>query len=68
MPGDYAHYWAKYWKYFAAALVFSTRIPEAIYKKMKNSVVTAVLLIAVFWAAVYCMYMGMDDPFMYFRF
>ena len=27
-----------------------------------------VLLLAAFWASVYCMYMGMDDPFLYFRF
>ena len=66
--GDYVEYWAKYWKYFAAGLLFSTRIPEALYKKMKNSVITAAALIIVFWAAVYCMYRGLDDPFMYFRF
>ena len=68
MDKDYAFYWTKYWKYFAAALLFSTRIPEAVYKKIKHSILTAILLILVFCAAVYCMYRGMDDPFMYFRF
>ncbi|MBP5578788.1 MAG: MBOAT family protein [Ruminococcus sp.] len=68
MDKDYVQYWAKYWKYFAAGLFFSTRIPEAVYKKIKNSIITAVLLILVFCAAVYCMYRGLDDPFMYFRF
>ena len=68
MDKDYVHYWQKYWKYFAAGLLFSTRIPEAVYKKMKNSVITAVALLIVFWASVYCMYRGLDDPFMYFRF
>jgi alginate O-acetyltransferase complex protein AlgI len=51
-----------------AGLIFSTRIPEVIYKKMKNSILTAAVLLLVFWASVYCMYRGMDDPFMYFRF
>ncbi|HNZ99270.1 MBOAT family O-acyltransferase [Ruminococcus sp.] len=68
MENDYVHYWHKYWKYFAAGLIFSTRIPEAIYKKMKNSIVTVLLLLVIFGASVYCMYRGMDDPFMYFRF
>ncbi len=68
MDNDYVHYWHKYWKYFVAGLIFSTRIPEVIYKKMKNSILTAAVLLLVFWASVYCMYRGMDDPFMYFRF
>jgi len=68
MDKDYVHYWHKYWKYFAAGLIFSTRIPEAVYKKMKNSIVTVLALLAVFGFSVYCMYRGMDDPFMYFRF
>ena len=65
---DYIHYWSVYWKFFAAALVFSTGIPEAIYRKIKDSVIVSIALLAVFWASVYCMYMGLDDPFMYFRF
>ncbi|MBR6969028.1 MAG: MBOAT family protein [Ruminococcus sp.] len=65
---DYITHWKTYWKYFTAAIIFSTRLPEAIYKKMKHSVLTALVLLAVFWASVYCMYKGLDDPFMYFRF
>lgn len=68
MDKDYVVYWEKYWKYFAAALIFSTRLPEKLYKRMKNSPFTVLVLLAVFWASVYCMYMGLDDPFMYFRF
>ena len=68
MENDYVEYWTKYWKYFALGLLFSTRIPEFIYKKMKNSIITALALLAVFWMAVYCMVKGLDDPFMYFRF
>ncbi|MDE5764665.1 MAG: MBOAT family protein [Ruminococcus sp.] len=66
--GDYAKYWGIYGKWFIAGLLFSTRIPAIIYKKIKGSPFCAVLLLAIFWSAVYCMYKGMDDPFMYFRF
>ncbi|MBQ3915057.1 MAG: MBOAT family protein, partial [Ruminococcus sp.] len=65
---DYVKYWGIYGKFFVAALFFSTTIPGKIYKKMKNSVFMSFILLAVFWASVYCMYKGMNDPFMYFRF
>lgn len=65
---DYVKYWHTYWKYFIAGVIFSTRVPEMIYKKLKNSVFITLLLLAVFWMSVYCMYKGMNDPFMYFRF
>lgn len=65
---DYAKYWGIYGKFFIAGILFSTKIPAMIYKKIKNSVFAAILLLIVFWAAVYCMYKGMNDPFMYFRF
>ena len=68
MEKDYVKYFGIYWKFFLAAFIFSTDIPEKIYKKIKGSVFCVIILLVVFWASVYCMYMGMDDPFMYFRF
>lgn len=65
---DYIKYWDIYGKFFIAGVIFSTRLPEIIYKKIKNSPFCALVLLAVFWASVYCMYMGMEDQFMYFRF
>lgn len=65
---DYVKYWGIYGKYFIAGVIFSTKIPELIYKKIKGSLFCALLLLAVFWCSVYCMYKGMDDPFLYFRF
>lgn len=65
---DYIKYWGIYGKFFIAGAIFSTRIPEYIYKKIKNSTFCAVILLIVFWASVYCVYKGMDDPFLYFRF
>lgn len=68
LEGDYIKYLKIYWKFFVAGILFSTRIPKKFYEKYKKTVVCAVLLLAVFWGAVYCMYQGMNDPFMYFRF
>lgn len=68
--GDVAKHWGIYWKYFIACFVFCTPLPEHIYKKIKRSPASAVLLLAVFWASVYFMYRrgGADDPFLYDRF
>lgn len=65
---DYVKYWGIYGKYFIFGIIFSTKIPELIYKKIKGSVFGSIMLLLVFWAAVYCMYKGMNDPFLYFRF
>ncbi|MBR6385738.1 MAG: MBOAT family protein [Ruminococcus sp.] len=66
--GDFAKYWGIYRKFFIIAAICSTKLPERVYKKIKNTPFCAVLLLAVFWLSVYCMYKGMNDPFMYFRF
>lgn len=68
LDGDYIKYLKIYWKFFVAGIIFSTRLPQIIYRKFKKSTVCAILLLVVFWGAVYCMYKGMNDPFMYFRF
>lgn len=68
MSGDYSKYWHTYKNFFIAGFIFSTRLPAFIYKKMKGTVICSLALLAVFWGAVYCMYKGMNDPFMYFRF
>lgn len=65
---DYVKYLGIYKTYFIAGILFSTRLPKKIYDKIKNSFVGVILLLAVFWASVYCMYKGLNDPFLYFRF
>ncbi|MCR5015132.1 MAG: MBOAT family protein [Ruminococcus sp.] len=66
--GDFAKFFRIYWKYFVAGIIFSTNIPEKIYKKIKDSYFIVILLLIVFWASVYCMYQGKDDPFLYYTF
>ena len=57
-----------FWWIFILAVFLSTEIPARLYRKYKKSVVVYILLAAVLGAAVYCLLMGLDDPFMYFRF
>ena len=69
---DYVNYFSVYGKFLLIGLVFCTPLPEMIYKKMQKSryavwICTPVML-AILYGAGYCIYMGMNDPFMYFRF
>ncbi len=65
---DYLKYGHMYGLPLLAGLLFCTDLPRRCYEKMKHSPVSALLLVVVFWACVYCMYQGMDDPFLYFNF
>lgn len=67
-PKDYIKYGKIYAVSLIAGLIFSTTLPNRLYQKYKNNLLTLLLLLSVFWACIYCMYIGMDDPFLYFRF
>lgn len=52
----------------AAGLLFSTRLPERFFAAIKIHYVEIPVYLAIFWGSVYCLYIGMNDPFLYFRF
>lgn len=66
--GDYLKYGKTYGIYLVLGILFATGVQEKHLKKNKNRLWVILLLLALFWASVYCMYLGMDDPFLYFRF
>lgn len=66
--GDYLKYGKTYGLYLVLGILFATGVQEKLLKKNKNRLWVILLLLALFWASVYCMYLGMDDPFLYFRF
>ena len=69
MQGDYLKYLHIYWKYFLAAVFLCTPFAQKLALKLKNQkLLTAAGYIAVFLACIYCMYRGLNDPFLYFRF
>ncbi len=67
-PEDYIKYGKIYWKFFIAGFVFTSTFPAMVYKKFRHSIFTTIALLAIFWFAVYCLYIGLNDPFLYFRF
>ena len=66
--GDYLKYGKTYGIYLVLGILFATGVQEKLLKKNKNRLWVILLLLALFWASVYCMYLGMDDTFLYFRF
>lgn len=65
---DFIKYGKMYGIFFVAAILFSTKIPARLYEKYKYSVGVLIGLLVIFWLSVYCLYIGMNDPFLYFRF
>ncbi|MDD7718134.1 MAG: MBOAT family protein [Eubacteriaceae bacterium] len=52
----------------AAGVLFSTRLPVKLLEAVKTHYIEIPIYLAIFWGAVYCLYIGMNDPFLYFRF
>lgn len=65
---DYVKYAGMYALSLSAGLLFMTYGPRKLYYRFKESPLSAAVLLVVFWACVYCIKRGMDDPFLYFRF
>lgn len=70
-PTDYIGYFKIYGAFLGIGILFSTRLPEKIYRKLRKShlgFVRYVFLAGLLALSGYCMYRGMNDPFLYFRF
>lgn len=65
---DYLKYLKDYWIFLVLGLIFSTKLPYKLLKKIKNKYLIAIILASLFAGSVYCMYRGFDDPFLYFKF
>lgn len=66
--GDFVKYGSAYFWPLAAALLCCTGIPRKIYEAKKYTLTATFVLVLLFWACVYCMYLGLDDPFLYYQF
>ena len=65
---DYVKYLGIYWPFFLAGFFFLTRFSEKVAKRFGKHIGMRIFLFIVFALSVYCMYKGMNDPFLYFRF
>ena len=58
----------KFWPYLLSGLAFSTPAFRYLYEKVKGRWYCLPVLIIILAFSIYNIYMGLDDPFMYFRF
>lgn len=66
--GDFLKYGKMYLIPLIAGCICCTGIPRIIYEKKKFHLPATIVLVAVFWGSGYCMYIGLNDPFLYFNF
>ena len=66
--GDYIKYGKEYGIYLLVCLLFCTRLPQKIWDKIKESYAGLIILAVIFVGVVYCLYIGLDNPFLYYQF
>lgn len=65
---DYVKYLKMYWPFLLVCAVMSPVLPQNFLKKAEKRKLLWAILSAVLAACLYCMYRGLNDPFLYFRF
>lgn len=67
-PQDYLKYLSQYYIFFIIGCILSFKKPYELLSKHKNKYLIFILCTIILLACIYCMYKGLDDPFLYFRF
>lgn len=67
-PGDYIKYGRSYGILLLTCIIFSTPLPRRVFEKAKNKPIGTLMLLTIFLVSIYCLYKGMNDPFLYFSF
>lgn len=65
---DYLKYLKLYYPFFIVGFLFSVKLPYRILRRIKRRTTIYLIIVIILGASVYCMYRGLDDPFLYFRF
>lgn len=66
--GDLAKFVDTYGVLLIICLVLCVSGPAKLFARIRDNVLGAVILFAIFWGSVYLLNMGLNDPFLYFRF
>lgn len=66
--GDIGKYLSMYWPYLLAGVLCCIPALSCFYEKWKKKWFVTVLLVILFWAAVYRLSVSAGNPFMYFSF
>lgn len=67
-PYDFVKYLTDYGILLICCILFCTAGPEKLYHRFKNKLGGIVIALVIFWYSVYYLAIGMNNPFLYFRF
>ncbi|MCM1191570.1 MAG: MBOAT family protein [Acetatifactor muris] len=65
--GDWLRALQTYWYLFGIGAIGCTPVLQRLFRKWKDSVAGALILVALFWLCVWRLQVEGDNPFMYFR-
>ena len=67
-PYDFVKYLTDYGVLLICCILFCTAGPEKLYHRFKNKLGGIAIALIIFWYSVYYLAIGMNNPFLYFRF
>lgn len=67
-PKDYLLWGEPYFGMMAAGVLLATPLPEKLWKKIRHTFITDILLVVLFWICIYFISTAAQDPFMYFQY
>ena len=66
--GDYLTYGTQTYILMGVGLIFCTGLPFKAFRKYREKPWMSIIMLAIFWYAIYNLYQSAGDPFMYFNF
>ena len=66
--GDYIKYLSLYGIFLAAGILLCTGLPAKLWVRCKDKFIEKAILFLILAVSVYCIYLGLNDSFLYFRF
>ena len=66
--GDYLKYGKEYLPYLLLCVLFSTRLPQKIWARIRATYIGQLIPVAIFIVSVTFLYLGLDNPFLYYQF
>ncbi len=67
-PNDFIKYITTYGPLIIICIIFATGYPEKLFEKISDKKISIIISLALFWYSIYYLSIGINNPFLYFRF
>ena len=65
---DFARLAITYAPLLVASIIFATEYPEKLFDKLRNRMIGIIIAFVIFWCSIYYLSIGINNPFLYYRF